>query len=267
MSNSVVCSPNSTFTYRKGNVVTDIEMGYHGIFDGEPDKRGWDKCSLEYAMKNEGRLKNHIRRMISKYSNCVIEDSNDIYQDLVCDLYGADDFKIIDGVRMTTSVGNYVYKRLGFLIDTYREATCKDKTRRKDNVIRDEDGELVDIFDSIPSGTDEYDGVLYENVDSFLEPLEIKRNLYGFDIFMAMYVSMICTNNGIGREKCIKIVSLLANKDVCDIKEGYEKLLEDEEATSAVQAIAKSKTLSGLEEYVYGKEQIRNIIRKCLAML
>lgn len=267
MSSGLVHTTGGTFTYRKGNVVTDIEMGYHGIFDGEPDKRGWDKCSIDYAMENEKKLVSYIRKMICKYSNSVMADSDDIYQDLLYDLYNAEDFKILEGAKMTSSVGNYVYKRLGFIIDTYRENVCRHKRMYKDNVVKDEDGELVDIFDSIASDVDDYEDLMYENVESFLEPLEIKRNFFGFDIFLAMYVSMLCTNFGIDMNKCLKIVSLLCHKDLCDIRDGYCKLMEDEDATNAVHALIKSKSLTALEKHVYGKEQIQNIIKKCSTII
>lgn len=249
-----------TFTYRKNSTVSDISVNYTGLFEGEEDKTGWEKQTIHYALGQEERLKSHIKKCIVGFSDSLEDDAAEIFQDLMIDLYGASDYDALGEGNIKTGVANYVLKRLGYIIKTYIKNMYTVRKNRVRNTIEDEDGDIVEIFDNISSGEDCYEDILYGNPDSFLRPLEGRRYEFGFDLFQVMYIHMVALEQHLNEQICWSLVSMLNNVDIKDVKDGYIKIMGDEDVVAVVHAINKSQSLESLERYVHGVEQIKRVI-------
>ena len=255
---------DGTFTYRKNNAESDISVSYTGLFDGEEEKTGWDKCTIAFVINQESRIKNHIKRYIVRFSDSLDDDAEELYQELTIDLYNAADYDSLGEGNITTGVQNYVYKRLSYIIKTFIKNMYGKRKNQKPNVIQDEDGEFIEIFDSIASKNDDYEDILYMNPDSFLKTLEPRRYEFGFDLFQILYIHMIGVNSHLKDTACWNIVAFLNSRDIKDVKDTYMKLVEDEDIVSAIHAINRCGTLEYLENYVYGIEQIKKVIKFAL---
>lgn len=250
-----------SFTYEKNGVSSSSEIEYHGVFDGEPDKCGWDKSTVEYAIGHSKSLKTFIRNQIMRYSDSVYEDADEIFQELMLDLYKAEDFKIFDEGKLSSTVGNYVYKRTEYLVSTFKDKMCNVRRKRRNNVVKDDDGEYVEIFEFIPDDKDDYEQVLYDDVKSFLSPLEPRRFEFGFDLFQVLYISIAANKMRLSSDKVFNLLALLNSKDVSTIKEWYAALLGDEDIESVVLALNKCRDITPLEKYVFGVNQIKTMLR------
>lgn len=257
-----VCS-SGTFTYRKNKVVSDMNIGYCGVFDGEVDKCSWDKQTIDWAIANEKKIKNFVRGQICRYSDSSYEDAEEIFQSLMLDLYKAEDF-LVGGEQegLASTVQNYVFKRAEYLVRTFKEKMCDVRRSRKDSQVKDEDGEFIEIFDLIASENNDYEGVIYSDVESFLIPLEPRRYEFGFDLFQMLYISVLGNRYNLNNEGCFKVLALLNDMDMTSVKEAYLKLRDDEEIMSVVLAVNNCRDIKPLEQRVYAVEQIQNILAK-----
>ena len=248
------------FTYGKNGVESDAKKGYFGVFDGEPDHKGWDKCTVEYAMNNDTRIKSYIRGQILRFSDSIVDDTEEIYQDLLMDLYKAEDYRLILDGPSASSLQSYVYKRLSYIISTFKSNMCNLRNTRKNSTVKDEDGEYIDIFDVIPDSRDDFEQVLYSDVESFLRPLETRRYEFGFDLFQIIYVGVVGNRMQMDVEQVYQVLALLNSTKADNIQDCYLKIMDDDEIASVVLAINKCKDISKLSEHVYGVEQIHNLL-------
>lgn len=254
------------FTYKNGRSSSDssCRVEYFGVFDGEPDVSGWNKSTVDYAIKYSEKLKNFISSRIIKYSDSVIDDTDELYQEVLLELYKAEDFRAFDldeNSKLSSTIANYVYKRTEYVISTFRDKMCNIRRKRCSNVVRDEDGESIEIFEFIPDGKDDYEYLLYDDVESFLKPLEPRRFEFGFDLFQVLYISIAANKMKINSDKVFKLLALLNSKEVYIIKQWYLELLGDEDIESVVLALNKCKDITPLEKYVFGINQLKTMLK------
>ena len=255
-----------TFTYRKNEVTSDVRATFSGIFDEEEDnKLGWDKMTVKYANEHRKDLLRTIKHKIYSFSDSLIDDAEDVFGDLMIDLYKAEDYNMFVEGNITTGVGSYVAVRLGYIVQTFIKEAYDIRKNRKDVVVKDEDGETIEIFDTIPSYEDGYDRVLYAcDVENFLKPLEFRRYEFGIDLFQALYVRISGNILHMPDSLCHEVLSSLSGKSVAVIRDTLGRMMDDEDIISAVHAIDGAGTVDGIKPHVYGVEQVDAAIKFAL---
>jgi len=240
-----------------------IRSNFYDLKEVESCK-GWDKETITHVLKYRARIKGIIQYSMRRNGIQAVE-VDDIYQDLLNDLYEVDDYDILMENR-SRSVFHYISKRLEFIMHRVTTSYYKNKKLMSRNTLENEDGDETSIFDLLEAENRDEENTIqqieYEDIEAYIDDIECRRYYFGFDIYQFFYV-FISLKDKVETSELWGAISVVCCVDIKDISSGRDEIYRNVDFRSFVLVLTmadKDKVLSILGKYVYGKKQIDKLI-------
>ena len=159
------------------------EIVYTGLLEEPESKRGWEKQTVDYAIKHKTKIKAAIRSH-GRSMNQVLsgDDLEDYYMEVLMYLHNTHDYSI--SVAVERASGNYGNKAIsleGYIFSCVKFVSLRCLTERinkhmneTSSIIKDEDGEETSIFDTLIADKSDmgFDSVDYDfnRICKYYEP-------------------------------------------------------------------------------------------------
>lgn len=247
-----------------------LVLGENRLFEEEADSANWDKATISYIREHYKTLHNMARSlMVTQSGDTYCGGVEDVLQDVICYFHSKPDYDYekareaskAKGAAGVMPIGSYVESILRNYTQRFNTLTHREAELRVDTYIIDEDGEksLLDIapdesvaFEFLEVGMD---------LDNQLRMLEIKRYIYGMDIYFVLYsfarlgsskfTQLLDIFGVTARELNSFRASIICDEDVMDLLH----LLEHSRGTDM-----EHSAIDKISEYVYGRHDIDNAI-------
>lgn len=205
---------------------TTATLIYNPLLEDESNKRGWDKQTIEYVLKNTSRIKSSISSYAKSMNKILTAaDIEDCYSDVLINFYESNDYDINIateragekarekeiGQRGTgqkskepkgkeskgvgiISLEAYVYKITKFVVMRYVTDRLSIESKEMSNITYNkEEREEFNLLDTIPDTSDtesKYDKLQYD-LDTICKQYESHRYKYLIDIFQLWFIKLL----------------------------------------------------------------------------
>ena len=174
------------------------EIIYSPLKEEEESLVGWSKETIDYVLDNRRSTYSQIRGIAKSLNKSLqLTDVEDIYEEILCYLYGCDDYnteKAIDRSNRDgaiVSLEGYVGSCVKFCVIRHVTKEYEQEKETVRETVSDTDGKELSLFDTI---TDRKTLLSYEDEHCDLEDVcktyQYKRYEYGPDIFQVWFVRL-----------------------------------------------------------------------------
>ena len=203
---------------------TTATLIYNPLLEDESNKRGWDKQTIEYVLKNKTRIKSTISSYAKSMNKTLsATDIEDCYSDVLINFYESNDYDIniateragekersrkpkgkelkgkeLKGKELKEvgiiSLEAYVYKITKFVVMRYVTDRLSIESKEMSNITYNkEEREEFNLLDTIPDTSDtetKYDRLQYD-LDTICKQYESYRYKYIIDIFQLWFIKLL----------------------------------------------------------------------------
>lgn len=235
------------------------------LFESEVENSDYDRNTVMYALNNERKVKNQIRRNCRQLNPDEIDV---VYSDLIeCLRTEGNDYEESNNSNTAPTIECFVGTRIGFCVKRYNH----DKSERNKKIYNGSENEGLEVgpYDSIKDETVqcEYDTV-ESTLESSLEQVEYLKHMYSedLDLYQLLYISFISMVNPDGEEKKKLLLSAFGIDDRKMVLLGKE-LSKNPDVSDLISLSAFhieregfQFVISKLEKFVYSKDFIKRAI-------
>jgi len=228
----------------------------------------WEKQTIEYVIKNERKMLEHIRCLLAEhriYQNIEVEE---VYSNLIHYLSQTSDYCIEKAQELSKNgsvftVEGYVKILAKYVVKRYvAERYKRYKKIYYSNNTNDEDDE-IDLISNIKDEKAHliYDDIGYE-IEEILKSYQYIRYRYGVDIFLLIYIRLLVSNDTLYKN-ILEVFGINKKK----LKEIEEFIRHDDEILTILKAIAfieEQKAIECIEKYIYGSKNLKENIKKLM---
>lgn len=257
------------------NDFSTLVMGASNLFD-EVDESSWEKDTIRYVNANYNRLVKLAKNLMSSISRDSTYSTGieDVMQDVMCYFYRKPDYSYERARQASEERGlSSVMELRGLVENTLRLHIKKLNTiarneseMRVDNCVLEDEHEL-NLIDVIPDESVKMAFLETEyNLDSQLKALEVKRYIYGMDIYFVLY-----SFARLGKDKFTRVLEIFGYSQK-ELNTFRSKIVTDDEVMSLLHVIetehGKDNELIAIEKiakYVYGRRDIDRTIAYILS--
>lgn len=249
-----------------GQEMTVLSTILFDLKEDEESTASWDKETVRYMLSNRRGVESIIRSTIKK-NRLQRVDVEDVFQDLLMDMYKKEDFNeyMEDGIK---NIFRFIAKRLEFIMHRYTSEYYEEEKHRVDNVVKYEDDEELTLLDTVAADNtaekELINRIEYEDISSFIEAVEHKRHIFGFDLFQVLYIYLKLHTSGVKEDDIWNFISVITKIERKIIKDSYSAVMADNNIRNAITAMVMTSVEDGINvigEYIYGRTQLDKTLK------
>ena len=237
----------------------------------------WEKQTVQFTLNNKQRICRYIKQKSIKQGKILhSSEVEELYQLSLIYLKDNLDYDIEIAYERSKSdtpitLEGYIcncikYVVMRYITDVYKEA----KMRAPEVIQVDDEGKELSPFDLVsdPQAIADLNEILFNLKDSCLE-YQCNRYKFGFDIYKVIYI-MLMTNSETCQNKelfdTVLNVLGITPKDRSRVLQNIssETLLFD--LLSGIRKAGKEKAIQVLREFVWGVNQVDQVIEHCMML-
>lgn len=243
------------------------EIIYCPLKEEEESLVGWSKETIDYVLDNRMSTYSQIRGIAKSLNRSLqLTDVEDIYEEILCYLYGCDDYnteKAIDRSNRDgaiVSLEGYVGSCVKFCVIRHVTKEYEQEKEIVRETVSDTDGKELSLFDTI---TDRKTLLSYEDEHCDLEDVcktyQYKRYEYGPDIFQVWFVRLQTMIHDKQDAYADILVALgISRKEIHDIEKTNDTVMLM--IARAITVAGVDKAVEIIREYTYSADRIEKVV-------
>lgn len=248
------------------------DIVYTGLLEEPESKRGWEKQTVDYAVKHKTKIKAAIRSH-GRSMNQILsgDDLEDYYMEVLMYLHNTHDYSI--SVAVERASGNYGNKAIsleGYIFSCVKFVSLRCLTERINksmneisSTIKDEDGEETSIFDTLIADKSDmgFDSVDYD-FDKLCKYYEPYRYKYSIDLFEIWFIRLL-TNKYEKKELYNEVLTILGIKryEMINLQRNHSFNQAMLELARAISICGQDRAIEILKGYTYSADKIEKVVQ------